>query len=208
MIVTRILDFFSFLSKLLSFWIFQKERRKTRLFVILISCSFLKNLEIHHISHHFVYHCCSIRDKIQMTNSLCATNWENRTRIDRFERQTNSIVLSSHKLFLSSTIIDSFVDVWVLVANLYFDEQSWVFEFDSSTRNVSLRLIIFDKSFSDFWNKSNWINQLTSVWKCSNSSKHRLFFYIYASDSYNLLAKSRDHVTRSSTNQSNWSHRF
>jgi hypothetical protein len=144
----------------------------------------------------------------QMTNSSCATNWENRTHIDRSERQTNSVVLSLHRSSLSSTIIDSFVDVWMLVADLYICEQSRVFEFDSSTRNVSLELIIFDESFSDFWDKSNWIDQLTSVWKCSDFSEHRFSLYIYASDSYNLLEKSRDHVARRLTNQSNWSHRF
>jgi hypothetical protein len=144
----------------------------------------------------------------QMTNSSCATNWENRTHIDRFERQINSVVLSSHRFSFNSTIINSFVDVWMLVAESYICEQSRVFEFDSSTRDVSLKLIIFDESFSDFWDKSNWIDQLTSVWKCSDFSKHRFSFYIYVSYSYNLLAKSRDHVARRSTDQSNWSHRF
>jgi hypothetical protein len=94
----------------------------------------------------------------QMTNSSFATNSENRMRIDRFAHQTNSIVLSSHKSFLNSIIIDSSVDVWMLVADFYICEQSRVFEFDSSTRDVFLKLIIFDESFSDFWNKSNWID--------------------------------------------------
>jgi hypothetical protein len=135
-----------------------------------------------------------------MINSLCATNWKNRTHIDFFRRQTNLIVLFSHKSSFNSTIIDLSVDVWMLVADFYICEQSRIFEFDSSTRDVFLKLIIFDKSFFDFWNKSNWIDQLTSIWKCSNFSKHRFFFYIYASDFYNLFAKSRDHVTRWSTN--------
>jgi hypothetical protein len=44
--VTRTSDFLSFLSRLLSFWTSQKERRRTRLFVVLINCSLLKNLDI------------------------------------------------------------------------------------------------------------------------------------------------------------------
>jgi hypothetical protein len=78
MIVTRIFDFLSFLSRLLSSWIFQKERRRTRLFVILINCSSLKNLNIHHISHHFVYHCCSIRDNDHVSKTRLLHNFRKR----------------------------------------------------------------------------------------------------------------------------------
>jgi hypothetical protein len=53
----------------------------------------------------------------QVINSLFATNSKNRMRIDRFAYQTNAVVSSSHKSFLSSAIIDSFADVWALSAD-------------------------------------------------------------------------------------------
>ncbi len=64
----------SFLPGLLPSWTSQEGRRRTRLSVVLVSCSSLKNLDIHHISHHFVYHCCSIRDKKEV--SECARKSE------------------------------------------------------------------------------------------------------------------------------------
>jgi hypothetical protein len=94
----------------------------------------------------------------QMTNSSRVTRSRNRTHIDLFKRQTNSIVSFSHKSFLSSTIIDLFADVWVLFTDFYTCERSRVFEYDSSKRDIYLKLIIFDESFSDFWDKSNWID--------------------------------------------------
>jgi hypothetical protein len=99
----------------------------------------------------------------QMTNSSCVMRSRNRTHIDLLVRQTNSIVSSSHKSSFSSTIIDSSADVWMLFADSYTCERSRVFECDSSKRDVFLKLISSDESFSDFWDKSNWIDQLTSV---------------------------------------------
>jgi hypothetical protein len=89
----------------------------------------------------------------QMTNSSCAANSKNRTHIDSSERQINSVVLSSHRSSFSSTVIDSIVDVWTLFANFYTCESSQVFEYDSSRRDVFSKLIIFDESSSDFWDK-------------------------------------------------------
>jgi hypothetical protein len=89
----------------------------------------------------------------QMTNSSCAANSENHTHIDSSQRQINSIVLSLHKSFFSSTVIDSTVDVWALFADFFTCESSRVFEYDSSRRDVSSKLIISDESFSDLWKK-------------------------------------------------------
>jgi hypothetical protein len=99
----------------------------------------------------------------QMTNSSCVTRSRNRTHIDRFAHQTNSVASSSHKSSFNSTIIDSSADVWALSASLYICESSRVFELDSSTRDVSSELIIFDESSSDFWDKWDWIDQLKWV---------------------------------------------
>jgi hypothetical protein len=89
----------------------------------------------------------------QMTNSSCAANSKNRTHIDFSERQINSIVLFSHKSSFNSTVIDSIVDVWALFTDSYTCESSRIFEYDSSKRDVSSKLIIFDESFSDLWDK-------------------------------------------------------
>jgi acyl-CoA synthetase (AMP-forming)/AMP-acid ligase II len=99
----------------------------------------------------------------QMTNSSCATYSENRTHIDFSVRQTNSIVLSSHKFFHNSTIIDLIFDDWTLFEDLCICESSRVFELDSLKQNAFLKLIVSDKSFSNFWDKWDWIDQLTSI---------------------------------------------
>ncbi len=125
----------------------------------------------------------------QMTNSSFATSSKNCVHSDLSERRTNSIVLFSHKSSFNSTIIDSFVDVWALFADFCICESSLAFEFDSWVRDVSLMLIIFDRSISDLWDKEDWIDQLTSIWKCSDSSESRFSFDTYASFSYDLLAR-------------------
>ncbi len=96
----------------------------------------------------------------QMTNSSCVTRSRNRTHIDRFAHQTNSIVSSSHRSFLNSTVIDSFADVWALSADSCICESSRVFELDSWRRDVSSTLITSDESSSHFWDKWDWIDQL------------------------------------------------
>ncbi len=144
----------------------------------------------------------------QMTNSSFATNSKNRTHIDLSAHRTNSIASSSHRFSLNSTIIDSIADVWALSADLCIFESSRVFKLDSWRRDVSSMSIIFDESFFDFWDKSNLIDQLTSIWKCSDFSEHRFVFYIYAFSFYSFLAKSRDHVAFRSTARLNWSHRI
>jgi hypothetical protein len=137
-----------------------------------------------------------------MINSSFTTSSKNRMRIDRSAHQINLIDLSSHKSSFNSTIIDSFVDVWMLVANLYTCEQSRVFKFNSSTRDVSLKLIIFDESFSDFWDKSNWIDQLTLIWKCSDFSKRR-FLFIFTHLIFIIFLQNRE-ITFLVDRQINW----
>jgi hypothetical protein len=85
--------------------------------------------------------------RTQMTNSSCVTRSKNRTHIDRSAHQTNSIVSSSHKSSFSSTVINSFVDVYKLSANLCICESFRVFELDSSTRDVFSKLIILINRF-------------------------------------------------------------
>jgi hypothetical protein len=89
----------------------------------------------------------------QMTNSSCVARSRNRTHIDRFAHQTNTVVLSSHRSSFNSTVIDLFADVWKLFTDFCICKSSRVFELDSSKRDVSSTLIIFDESSSDFRNK-------------------------------------------------------
>jgi hypothetical protein len=96
----------------------------------------------------------------QITNSSCVTRSKNRTHIDRSAHQTNSVVSSLHRSFLSSAIIDSSADVWKLFTDSCICESSRVFELDSWERDVSSTLITFDELSSDFWDKWDWIDQL------------------------------------------------
>jgi hypothetical protein len=76
-----------------------------------------------------------------------ATHWENHMRIDFFEHSINSIILSSHRLFLNSTNIDSIVDISNRVVDFYIYESFSILKCDSWTWNVFSMLISSENHF-------------------------------------------------------------
>jgi hypothetical protein len=97
----------SFLPGLLSSWTSQEKRRRTRLSVVLVSCFSLKNLDIHHISHHFVYHCCSIRDSLYLILRIVDVSSKFRRR--RLRALNKRCLICSQNLLINVSCLCFFI---------------------------------------------------------------------------------------------------